>query len=77
MEIKLSCLSINERHFYIQETEYNSMEERSGLKVGKGPLAQMADSFLQTQGIQRQAYHSHSFVGNHVNKFLKASAFMF
>ncbi|XP_047127237.1 uncharacterized protein LOC124808269 isoform X1 [Hydra vulgaris] len=38
---------------------------------GMGPILKEIESVLQSCGVQRQAYHSCSFVGNHVHKMLK------
>nr|XP_047145377.1 uncharacterized protein LOC124818464 [Hydra vulgaris] len=41
------------------------------LLEGLGPIIKGIESVLQSCGLQRQAYHSCSFIGNHVHKMLK------
>lgn len=40
-------------------------------KMEDGPFVKMLDSALQTFHLQRQAYYSGTFVGNHVHRSLK------
>lgn len=38
-----------------------------------GPFMQALEEALQSCGVERQAYHGGSFVGNHVHKCLRVS----
>lgn len=38
-----------------------------------GPFVQALEEALQQCGVERQAYHSRSFIGNHVHKCLRVS----
>ena len=46
-----------------------------GLQVGCGPVSASLDDELQKHNIQRQAYHSKSFVGNHCHKYLQSDVY--
>ena len=38
-----------------------------------GPCQQSLNNSLKTLGVERQAYHSQSFIGNHCHKLLKVN----
>ena len=41
------------------------------LFLGKGPCASSLDDTLKQCGVERQAYHGKSFIGNHCHTMLK------
>ena len=47
------------------------LREKEKLEIGAGPCASSLDKILQELGIERQAYHGKSFIGNHCHKLLK------
>ena len=55
--------------YLIQNEEYEELQ--GDLRFGTGPMCQEVEKYLQVNGMRRQAYHSNTFVGNHVDKFLK------
>ncbi|XP_065654588.1 uncharacterized protein LOC124812501 [Hydra vulgaris] len=64
---------IDEPLFDIPIEQEGKIAECSKFKLieGMGPILKEIESVLQSCGVQRQAYHSCSFVGNHVHKMLK------
>ncbi|XP_078671099.1 uncharacterized protein LOC144911160 [Branchiostoma floridae x Branchiostoma belcheri] len=50
------------------------VRKKASVKVGQGPLTSQLDPVLQKFRVQRQAYHSQSFIGNHVNTMLQDKA---
>ncbi|XP_078699179.1 uncharacterized protein LOC144926373 [Branchiostoma floridae x Branchiostoma belcheri] len=50
------------------------LRKAASLKVGEGPLTRQLDPVLQRFNVKRQAYHSQSFIGNHVNRMLQNDA---
>eukprot|EP00111_Clytia_hemisphaerica_P011811 TCONS_00034713-protein len=55
--------------------EINQLEEESTINASCGPYFKRLDEILQSVGVQRQAYHGRSFIGNDVHKMLKVSFF--
>ncbi|CAH1275363.1 uncharacterized protein [Branchiostoma lanceolatum] len=47
------------------------LRQKASVKVGQGPITSELDPALQELHVQRQAYHSGSFIGNHVNTMLQ------
>lgn len=47
------------------------MNHKKGLKRKDGPFIRNLDSVLASFNVQRQAYYSGAFVGNHVHQALK------
>ncbi|XP_078600313.1 uncharacterized protein LOC144875275 [Branchiostoma floridae x Branchiostoma japonicum] len=50
------------------------MRLKASIKKGDGPLTSQLDDLLQTLRVKRQAFHSNSFNGNHVNRMLQDDA---
>ncbi|XP_078682191.1 uncharacterized protein LOC144916742 [Branchiostoma floridae x Branchiostoma belcheri] len=46
---------------------------KASVKRGKGPLTSKLEPVLRQYNVHPQAYHSRSFIGNHVNKMLQVS----
>ncbi|XP_047124751.2 uncharacterized protein LOC105844462 [Hydra vulgaris] len=57
-------------------SELEIMKETDHVKMSFGPLVNKLDEVLNLLGVQRQAYHGKSFVGNHVNKMLKMKSIL-
>ncbi|XP_066263806.1 uncharacterized protein [Branchiostoma lanceolatum] len=55
-------------------TKAVKLREKSSVKMGQGPLTSELDDVLKEFRVERQAYHSKSFIGNHVNTMLKDEA---
>ncbi|XP_057290698.1 uncharacterized protein LOC130657379 [Hydractinia symbiolongicarpus] len=53
------------------ELEISTLGNNKRILVGVGPCASSIDKTLQKMGVERQAYHGQSFIGNHVHKLLK------
>ena len=51
--------------------EIDELEKTCCLEKSVGPCVENLDKALQELGVERQAYHGKSFVGNDVNKMLK------
>lgn len=54
----------------IQKAEAHRLKDNKLLKT-EGPCVQAIKRSLQEIGVDRQAYHGGSFIGNHVHKCLK------
>ncbi|XP_057311202.1 uncharacterized protein LOC130649027 [Hydractinia symbiolongicarpus] len=48
-----------------------AFKEKYQLEIGSGPCVSSLDDTLQELGVERQAYHGKSFIGNHCHKMLK------
>ena len=48
-----------------------TINEDSTLHISVGPCASSLDQTLKNLGVDRQAYHGKSFIGNHCHKMLK------
>ncbi|XP_065655233.1 uncharacterized protein LOC136081633 [Hydra vulgaris] len=59
-----------------QISELKILLEADHIKKSFGPLVNKLDKVLNSLGVQRQAYHGKSFVGNHVNKMLKEKSIL-
>jgi len=44
---------------------------KEDFSVGSGPFVQALDKALKTFNVERQAYYSGTFIGNHVHRTLK------
>ena len=51
------------------------MQKAEVLSKQEGPCVKAIDRELQVIGVQRQAYYSGTFVGNHVHKLLKVNSY--
>ncbi|XP_066286471.1 uncharacterized protein [Branchiostoma lanceolatum] len=51
-----------------------NIRKRTSVKIGQGPLTSELDIVLNKYRVRRQAYHSNSFIGNHVHRMLKDDA---
>lgn len=49
------------------------MKKNPFKEISGGPCVKVLDEELAKCNVYRQAYHSKSFIGNHVNKMLKVS----
>ena len=47
------------------------MDKLSGFKRSDGPFVKALDTALSSFNVERQAYYSGTFVGNHVHRCLK------
>ena len=56
----------------LQENELDAMMPKA-VSMKDGPIMTAMEKTLQEIGVQRQAYHGHSFVGNHVHACCKVS----
>ncbi|XP_078681560.1 uncharacterized protein LOC144916318 [Branchiostoma floridae x Branchiostoma belcheri] len=59
------------------ETLRSKAEElraQARVKIGQGPLTSQLDPLLQRFRVKRQAFHSQSFIGNHVQRMLQEDA---
>ena len=65
-ELFASYHSINQT-FFQQETLAISIEKDLKLPKGAGCISEALESTLQGINVQQQAYHSNSFIGNHIN----------
>lgn len=61
-------LSIDVLH--LQKRQIQSLTPAK-FAVREGPFVQALDASLKSCGVEQQAYHGGSFVGNHVNECLK------
>lgn len=52
-------------------SQIDELNKKRKLDKSDGPLVQLLDKVLNELGVECQAYHGKSFVGNHVNKMLK------
>ncbi|CAH1242539.1 Hypp6816 [Branchiostoma lanceolatum] len=50
------------------------LRQKASVKVGQGPITSELDPALQELHVQRQAYHSGSFIGNHDESIKKLTA---
>ena len=59
--------------YFVQELEINKMraEVEKEFKMEEGPFNKGLDEALKSFNVQREAYYSGTFVGNHVHKCLK------
>lgn len=57
----------------IKEKELTAHGKNKGLARKDGPFVQSLDSTLASFNVQRQAYYSGTFVGNHVHRTLKVN----
>ncbi|XP_047138533.1 uncharacterized protein LOC124814664 isoform X2 [Hydra vulgaris] len=57
-------------------SELKIMKETDHVKMSFGPLVNKLDEVLNLLGVQRQAYHGKSFVGNHVSKMFKMKSIL-
>ena len=60
-------------YLFMQRSKAEEMRLKASIKKGDGPLTSQLDDLLQTLRVKRQAFHSNSFNGNHVNRMLQAS----
>lgn len=60
---------------YLQITKATQIRHKAKLEMEQGPLVAALDSTLQEFRVHRQAYYGKSFVGNHIHKCCKVSAF--
>ena len=51
--------------------KFDSIKKTSKLEVGIGPCASSLDDLLKSFGVERQAYHGKSLIGNHAHIMLK------
>ena len=58
---------------FLQENEIEEQMTiiQKGFSVGDGPFVHCLDKALSSFNVQRQAYYSGPFVGNHVHRCLK------
>ncbi|KAI8513923.1 hypothetical protein Bbelb_082470 [Branchiostoma belcheri] len=56
----------------MQEEKAAEILAKALVKKGKGPLTSKLEPVLREYHVKPQAYHSRSFIGNHVNKMLQA-----
>ncbi|XP_078701358.1 uncharacterized protein LOC144927657 [Branchiostoma floridae x Branchiostoma belcheri] len=76
-EVFTEACSMVEDLFQRKETlreKAEGIRQRSSVKIGQGPLTSQLDPVLNEFRVRRQAYHSQSFIGNHVNRMLKDDA---
>ena len=58
----------------LQENELDAMKPKT-VSMKDGPIMTAMEKTLQEIGVQRQAYHGHSFVGNHVHTCCKVTCY--
>ena len=56
-----------------QDKQAVDLRQQYQLRERINPLVKALDASLQEFKVRRQAYHSNTFVGNHVDKCLKVS----
>ena len=60
----------------VLDDEIHKLQEDQGeLYFGCGPVTTNLESILNQHRIVTQAFHSHSFIGNHCNKYLKKNVY--
>ena len=55
----------------IQECKADGILKKGQVTITNGPLAGLLEEVLAKHKVRKQAYHSQSFVGNHVKIMLK------
>ena len=61
----MTIIIISDLIIPLQENELDAMMPKA-VSMKDGPIMTAMEKTVQEIGVQRQAYHGHSFVGNHV-----------
>jgi len=67
---RINLSTIHMYTFSHQESQIRVLGKED-FSVGSGPFVQALDKALKTFNVERQAYYSGTFIGNHVHRTLK------